>query len=133
MQIGIFEISDPMHRVEEIFTLRVDAYAQLLAFPSQSLLQFSRALLCACDIGDYDHRKLPLHHGLVYVDYAALCSRKYLCNRGHNTRVVMPKTEIIIRWEAPVCDSALILPMVGNDGGAWWLGPLLRRKGSTSR
>src|SRR5215510_12219628 len=47
----------PMHRVKEIFSLRIDANAELLALQPQSILQLGSAFARARSIGDDHHRE----------------------------------------------------------------------------
>src|SRR5690242_15577081 len=60
-----------MHRVEEVFSLSVDAHAEVLTFESEPIFQGLRTLPCTRRVGDYHHRKLTLHDSLVDVDDTA--------------------------------------------------------------
>ena len=62
---------DPVHRVEKIFSLRIDTDAKFFTFAPQPLLQFGRTLPGARAVGDDNHSKLPLHHRLVDINNAA--------------------------------------------------------------
>src|ERR1051325_78055 len=63
--------SNPVHRVEEVFALRVDVHAEALALFAEALLERRDRLARPAYVGDDDHRELALHDRLVYVGDAA--------------------------------------------------------------
>src|SRR2546423_6728187 len=82
---------NPVHGVEEIFSLSVDAYAEVLPFTAQPIFQGLRTLTRPRRVGYNHHRKLSLDHGLVDVDDTATRVSEDLRYTGHNTRMVQPK------------------------------------------
>src|SRR6185295_153071 len=82
---------DPVHRVKEIFALSINAHAEFFTFAAQPLLQFGGTLPRPGAVGDDNHSKLLLHHGLIDVNNTAAGFRQYLSNAGNNARMVDPK------------------------------------------
>src|ERR1051325_4119586 len=72
------ETLNPMHRVEEIFSLRVDANAELLAFQSESILQLGSGFARARCLDNDDHGEFSLHHSLIDVNDTATGFRQNL-------------------------------------------------------
>src|SRR6266571_3836789 len=109
-----------MHRIEQIFALRVDAHPELLAFAAKAFLKFNRRGLRACSISDDHHRKFSLHNRLVDIDDAAICFGEDLRDTRNYSRMIDAKH----RDYQPVSGTrALGLPKVCR----------LRNGGSSSR
>ncbi len=77
-----------MHGVEEIFSLRVDANAELLPFQTQPILQLGRALTRARRVGDDHHGEFARHHSLIDVNNTATRVRQNLGNTGDDPGMV---------------------------------------------
>ena len=77
-----------MHRVEEIFALRVNADAEQFAFAPQTFFQFGGAFAGARGVGDDNHRKLSLHDRLVDIDNAAIGVGEYFRNARDDSGMV---------------------------------------------
>src|SRR5687768_2836895 len=84
-------VLNPVHGVEEVFALRVDAHAEALALRAEAVFERRRRLARARDVGDDDHRELALHDRLVDVDDAALRLGQNLRDGGDDARVVDPE------------------------------------------
>src|SRR5205085_10792850 len=80
--------SNSVHRVEEVFTLGVDANAQPLAGRAKAIFEFSDGATGARHVGDDDHRKLALHDRLINVHDAALRLRENLRHARHDARMI---------------------------------------------
>src|ERR1700749_1086489 len=79
---------NPVHRIEEVFALRVDADAEALALFAEEVFQRRRRLLCARDVRDDDHRELPLYDRLVDVNDTATRLRQNLRHARDDPRMV---------------------------------------------
>ena len=71
-----------MHRVKEIFALRVNANAELLAFQPQSIFQLGGAFARARSVGNDHHGELSLNHCLIDVNDTATRFGQNLRNTG---------------------------------------------------
>src|SRR4051794_21766689 len=85
---SLIPFSNSMHRVEEVFALRVDADAETLALFAKTLLQGGSGFLCARHVGDDNHRELALNDRLVNVNDAALGCGQHLRDSGDDARMV---------------------------------------------
>ncbi len=79
---------DSVHRIKEVFALRVDAHSKFPAFQFQTFFQLGRAFPCARSVCDDYHRKFSLNYCLIDVHDAAFGSRQYLGYGGHDAWVV---------------------------------------------
>ena len=85
------QTSYPVHGVEEIFSLSVNANTEVLTFASQSLLQVRGAFTRTRRVSDNHHREFALNHSLVDIDDTASCFREDLGNTCHDSRMVQAK------------------------------------------
>jgi len=84
----VSRISDSVHRIKQIFALRINVYAEFLTFTAQSIFQIGDGRLRARRIGDDHHRKFSLHHGLINIDDTALGFRENLGDARDNARMI---------------------------------------------
>src|SRR5436305_8245325 len=85
---SLIPFSYSVHRVEEVFALRVDADAEPIAFVAKTLVQGGSGFSGARHIGDDNHRELALNDRLVNINDAALCFGQHLRDSGDDARMV---------------------------------------------
>lgn len=78
----------PVHGVEEVFALRVDADAEPLALCAKMFFERARGFTRARHVGDDDHRKLALHDCLIDVNDAATRFRQNLRHARDDARMI---------------------------------------------
>src|ERR1044071_1592589 len=83
--------SYPMHCVEEVFALRVDADAEAVACVAKTILERGGGFFGARHVGDDNHGELALHHRLIDVNDAAIGFGQNLRDSGDDARVVNAK------------------------------------------
>src|SRR5262245_3665278 len=82
---------DSVHRVEQVFSLRIYLNPELLTLAAQSILELGNTLPGARSISNDYHRELALHHRLVNVNNATTRFGKYLGHTGNNPRMIQTK------------------------------------------
>src|SRR5947199_6277555 len=84
---ALYTFSNPVHRVEEVFALGVDADAKPFAGSAKTILEFRDGAAGARHVGDDDHGELPLHNCLIDVRDAAIRLRENLRHARHDARM----------------------------------------------
>src|SRR6185295_37678 len=82
---------DPVHGVEQIFSLRVDAHSELFTLATQTLLQFGGALARPRGIRNDHHGKLSLDHRLIDVNNTTVRGSQYLRYTGDDAGMIDTK------------------------------------------